>query len=254
MRRFGRWLKDPKFGPVQGLSRTVGRWLSDHFTANQVTLIGLIICIPMCVLFLLDQYIVGAILLTVSLVADFADGALSRYQQGDRRAMTLDEEMSLSFWKRINYRGVTHLGRMLDPLVDKVRFFLVLYSLGIGYVSTSLIVALTIIAVCLTLMRPIKQYLKLDNVSSNRFGKIKIWAEIFGMAFLVFVPEGYHYPTITTIANSVLILALAFGVCSLLGHVFTGFLSYRRRVWKPYPKVTATQVVETASADGDDEF
>ena len=208
----------------------------------------------MCLFFLFDHYVVGAILLTVSLVSDFADGALSRYQQGARKAMTLDEEVSLTFWKRINYRGVTHLGRTLDPLVDKVRFFLVLYSLGIGYVATSLIIALTVVAVCLTLIRPIKQYLKLDNVSSNRFGKIKIWAEIIGMAFLIFVPEGYRYPTINTIVNYVLLLAIAFGMFSLLGHIFTGYLSYRRRSWQQGPKIAATHVVETASAEADDEF
>jgi len=253
MRRFGRWLKDPKFGPVQGLSKSVGCWLSDHFTANQVTLIGLIICVPMCLFFLFDHYVIGVILLTVSLVTDFVDGALSRYQQGSRPAMTLDEEVSLTFWKRVNYRGVTHLGRTLDPLADKLRFFLVLYSLGIGYVATSVIVALTVMAVCLTLIRPIKQYLKLDNVSSNRFGKIKIWAEIIGMVFLVFVPEGYRHPTIVTIVNIVFLFALAFGMFSLFGHIFTGYLSYRRRSWQRSPKIAATQVVEV-SIEADDEF
>ncbi|MBI2475044.1 CDP-alcohol phosphatidyltransferase family protein [Candidatus Uhrbacteria bacterium] len=251
MRRFGRWLKDPKFGPVQGLSKSVGRWLSDHFTANQVTLIGLVICIPMSLFFMLDQYIVGATLLTISLITDFMDGALSRYQQGSRPAMTLDEEVSLTLWKRVNYRGVTHLGRTLDPLADKLRFFLVLYSLGIGYVANCVIVLLTVVAVCLTLMRPIKQYLKLDNVSSNRFGKIKIWAEIIGMAFLVFVPEGYHHPTIVTIVNTVFIFALAFGVFSLLGHIFTGYLSYRRRSWQ---RIKTAIPVTVESTDTDDDF
>jgi phosphatidylglycerophosphate synthase len=254
MRRFGRWLKDPKFGPVQGLSKSVGRWLSDHFTANQVTFIGLIICIPMCLLFIFDHYVIGAILLTISLVTDFVDGALSRYQQGARKPMSLDEEVSMTLWKRINYRGVTHLGRTLDPLADKLRFFLVLFSLGIGYVTTSVIVSLTITAVCLTLMRPIKQYLKLDNVSSNRFGKIKIWAEIIGMAFLVFMPEGYRHPTIVMIVDTIFLFALAFGMFSLLGHIFTGYLSYRRRSWQPCPRIAATQVVETASTEADDEF
>jgi phosphatidylglycerophosphate synthase len=231
MRKFRRWLKDPKFGPTQGLSKTVGRWLSDHLTANQVTLIGFLICAPMFLFFLFDHYVVGAILLTVSLLTDFADGALSRYQQGENRPMTLDEELQLTLRERINYRGVTHLGRSLDPIADKVRFFLVLYSLGFEYVSTIIIVALTVLAGCLTLIRPIKQVLKLDNVSSNRFGKMKIWAEIVGMALLVFFPEpeGYLKSNCVIAANIAFGLAGLLGLFSLLGHIFTGYLSYRSR-------------------------
>lgn len=229
MRSFRRWVKDPRFGPVQGLSRTVGRWLSDHLTGNQVTLIGTALCVPMLVAFLFDHNFVGAIFLTLSLLTDFADGALSRYQQSDRPLMTLDEELRLSFWHRIKYRGVTHLGRTLDPLADKIRFLLVLYSIRRNYVLVELVACLTVVAVLLTLVRPFKQYLQLDNVGSNRFGKFKVWIEIVGMAMLIFFPFGLHKAPAAIITNFVFVLAFICGLTSLAGQIITGFYSHKNR-------------------------
>lgn len=228
LRRFvKRWLLNRKFQPVQGLSQSVGRWFSNHLTANQVTLIGLVTCIPMTFLYLVDRYFLAGILLTVSLLTDFVDGALAHYQQGTRPPMTLAQERQLSILQRINYRGVTHLGKSLDPLVDKIRFFCVLYALGLGVVHSWLIISLTVVAAALTLIRPIKRWLKMGDGRSNRFGKFKIWAELLAMALLIL------YPTNRVLLNTTFIFALLFGLLSLAGHLITGYVELRtRRVHK----------------------
>lgn len=225
---FVSWFKDPRFEMFQGLSKTVGRWLCDSLTGNQVTLVGLFVCAPMVTAFLNGYYLVGAILLTISLLTDFLDGAVSRFQQAGRSSLTLEEEMRLSFWQRINYKGVTHLGRTLDPIVDKVRFFGVIYSIGVLHVLTETVIALTVLAIFLTFVRPVKQYLNLDNVGANKFGKFKIWIEIIGMATLVFFPFGLQNSTAGLVTNAVFVIAFIFGLASLAGHIITGFQSYRK--------------------------
>lgn len=92
---FVSWIKDPRFEMFQGLSKTVGRWLCDSLTGNQVTLVGLFVCAPMVTAFLNGYYLVGAILLTISLLTDFLDGAVSRFQQAGRSSLTLEEEMGI---------------------------------------------------------------------------------------------------------------------------------------------------------------
>jgi len=224
-----KWLRSEHFQAIQGLSRQVAGWFKDILTGNQMTILGMIMCVPMAVYYWKNGLLVGSILLTASLLTDWVDGALARYQQGDRPLMTLEEEMQLSFLQRINYRGVTHLGRSLDPFADKVRFIAVLFSLGLKYVNIWLIVAIVGVALVLTIMRPIKQWLELDHVGSNRLGKFKVYFEIVGMASLVFLAPFVKLSTAVIVVNSLFTIALFFALCSLGGHVITGYFAHRAR-------------------------
>lgn len=226
MQRFRKWLVRDRFSAVQYLSRMIGEWLNNHLTANQITLIGMVLAIPMFFFFLYDNVLIGGVLLVFSLLTDFIDGALARYQQKDDPIITLEQELGMSFIARINYRGVTHLGRSLDPLADKVRFFLVLYPLGWGYVHIGLILSITLVALVLTVIRPFKQKMGLDHVGSNRFGKFKIWAEIVGISVLVLVPNNLLLLLEWYVAtNLIFSIALLLGILSLSGHFYTGSIA-----------------------------
>lgn len=217
------WLMNRRFKSLDGLSRRVARWLTDHWTANQITLLGVALCVPMTALFWADLYFPASVLLTLSLLTDFADGALAHYQQGLRPPMSLEEERRLTLKQRIDYRGVTHLGKAFDPVVDKVRFFCVVYALGWGIVNTGLVIALTVVAVTLTVIRPIKRWMKMGDARSNRFGKFKIWAEIAALALLII------HPTSTVLLHLTFAVALAFGCFSLLGHLLAAYVALRTR-------------------------
>lgn len=225
LKRFAKgWLKDREFGDwVVRLARFVGRWLSDKTTANQVTLSGLVACVPMTILFVYDRYFPASVLLTFSLITDFVDGALAHYQQGTCPPMTLEEERKLTWRQRINYRGVTHLGKTLDPLTDKVRFFCVLYSIGIGMVQSWLVIALTAVGVVLTVIRPIKRYYGLGDSAANRFGKYKVLVEVAALCLLVLYRESPLVLNITFVA------ALTLGLFSLGGHVLGAYVVLRAR-------------------------
>lgn len=225
LKRFvNRWLLSRNFGSsAKAGAQWVARFLSPYLTANQVTLIGLFACLPMTLLFLNDEYVAAALFLTFSLLTDFADGALAHYQQGTQTERSLVAEQQLTLAQRINERGVTHLGKALDPFVDKVRFFCVLYALGFGMVASWLVVSLTVVAVVLTLIRPIKERYGWGDSRANRFGKFKIWAEIVGMILLV------CYPTNLTLLNFIFSVALALGLSSLAGHLIAGYVKLRTR-------------------------
>lgn len=225
LKRFEKgWLKNREFGEwVVRLARFVGRWLSDKTTANQVTLTGLVACVPMTILFLRDDYFLASVLLGFSLITDFIDGALAHHQQGKRPQMTLEEERKLTWRQRIKYRGVTHLGKTLDPLRDKICFFSVLYSIGIGMVEGWLVIALTTVGVVLTIIRPIKRYYGLGDATANRFGKYKVLVEVGALVLLVLYRES---PWVLNIAFAV---ALTFGLSSLGGHLLGAYLAFRAR-------------------------
>ncbi len=237
------WLKDRHFGGwVHNRSVQISRWLSPSFTANQVTIFGMLLCVPMTIFYLLDAYWPASVLLIVSLLTDFADGALAHYQQSllPRRPMMLFEERRLTWRQRIDYKGVTNLGKALDPIADKVRFFCVLYALGLGMVSGWLIIALTTVALLLTIIRPIKRWLKLGDASANRLGKLKILAEVVAMGLLVL------YPTNLILLNVTFVVAFLLALSSLIGHILGAYITFRARrtkkagaTSKPFPADTS---------------
>ncbi len=242
LRRMARFFRHDRLDGVQGISRRVASWFNDHLTGNQVTIIGVVLAIPALICFAIGWHAAGMILMgwhwagvvtmIASLLTDFVDGALARYQQGDRTPMTLEEELQLSLWDRICYRGVTHLGKELDPGADKLRFVPLVWLFGWGVLWLWLMILITVVAMLLTLMRPLKRYYGLDG-ASTRIGKYKIWTELAGLVVMAFV-----YPFMSTViavenavtaANVCFTISLIFAVGSLFSHVVTGVVELWRR-------------------------
>lgn len=203
-------------------------------TANRLTLFGLLLCLPSGFFFVSGRIMTGTVFMILSLLTDGLDGFVGRYHEMKYRKsygfdpITLDEEMKLSLAERVNFRGVTHFGRSLDPFVDKVRTFVFLLTVGYNIVAGWLIVGVITVGVVLTFVRPVKQLMKLDHVGANRFGKIKIWFEVLGMGTLVFLHPIQDWVYYKTCVNTCFVLAFVFGLASLIGHLATGYLSYRK--------------------------
>ena len=235
LHKFRAWLHRDGFEAVQPLSFRAAKFFDYFFTANRMTLLGLLLCIPAGVFFFWNDVVAGTIFMIMSLFTDWFDGAIGRYQEKKYhksqglKPMTLEEEMQLSFVKRVNLRGVTHLGRSLDPLVDKVRTFVFLLTIGYNIVSLWVIRGIIAVGITLTCVRLLKQKMKLDHVGANRFGKYKIWVEVIGMGTLVFLYQIQDWVYYKTCVNVCFVFAFAFGLASLVGHLATGFLVYRKR-------------------------
>ncbi|MBM5789844.1 CDP-alcohol phosphatidyltransferase family protein [Candidatus Parcubacteria bacterium] len=221
-RRTAKW-QSRRFKGTDRLARRVLGSLIKHITGNQLTLMGFAASVPMIYFYLADQYLVASLLLIFSALTDWFDGAVAVAQQGDTPVMTYEEEMRLTFWQRINYRGVTHLGKWLDPLTDKVRFLGALYPLGWGVVDTWLIAALTTVALGLMAVRPLKRRLGMGDGSSNRLGKIKAWSEYAALSLLVF------YPASKLLLDLIFSVALLLGCGSLSGHILAGTVALAKR-------------------------
>ncbi|PJA45496.1 hypothetical protein CO174_02875 [Candidatus Uhrbacteria bacterium CG_4_9_14_3_um_filter_50_9] len=204
-------------------------------TANWVTIFGGALALMGIGLFQLDLNWAAIGVLTVSFLTDWFDGALGRYQQGDRSPLTREEESELSLWQQINYRGVTHLGRAIDPLVDKIRFIGLLWVLGVGFVPTWIICAMTGFAIALTCIRPLKRLLRLDDGGANRYGKLKVYMEVIAMVILVLTTRPlyktenllYDHTHVRWALWSTMSAALFLAGASLYGHIKSG-LTYAR--------------------------
>lgn len=206
-------------------------------TANWITIVGGLLAVISMTLFALGFDQTALCTLIASCLTDWFDGAVGRYQQGKRPHMTREEEDKLSVWQRINYRGVTHFGRALDPLVDKIRFIGLLWVVGISIVPTVLMVALTTVALILTLMRPVKRYLELDAGGSNNFGKFKVYAELIAIATLILATRPIFSEINTSMEQTwvqwalwiSLGTALVLALVSLLGHISSGVRFYQKQ-------------------------
>lgn len=200
-RRVSAWLRNRKFKRVQKLSQLVAGWTTDHFSPNQITLIGAFFCLPMLYFYAQDALFLGTVFFALSRIMDFVDGSLACHQQGSKPPMSWAQEQKLSLLARINYRGVTNFGASLDPFTDKLCNVLAMYVLGWGVVPTWLLIGITVIAFLLT----VKRWLQLGDAKSNRLGKYKMLTEILAIANLILYPQ------------STILLTITFGTALLLG-------------------------------------
>ncbi|NQV90710.1 CDP-alcohol phosphatidyltransferase family protein [Candidatus Uhrbacteria bacterium] len=210
-------------------------WFLNFTTPSWITIFGGASAVLAIILFGLHFYSIAVGLLILSFLTDWFDGCLARYQQGDKPVMTPEEETHLTLWNIINYRGVTNFGRALDPLVDKVRFLGLLWTVGTDHVDRGVAILITILAAILTVIRPIKLRLKLGNAGANRWGKYKVYAEVVFVAILVFSTQPLFHRenpltalSLThTVINLSATIAMILACASLYTHIENGYIYYR---------------------------
>lgn len=166
----------------------------------------------------------GALFYTWAGLCDFFDGALARYQQVAYSIVKLseDEEYALPFSQRLNIRGKSSFGTVLDPFADKFLYFSTIFPLGWNIVDHWYLWLSLFVALILTLIRfrAIRRALEFDGKgSANRFGKYKIWIEHLAAFTLAFLPSS-SFKIMS--ANILIGTALIFGGLSLTGHAWLG--------------------------------
>ena len=223
---------------LRRIDQEIGRFA----TGNWITVTGEFLALVGICLFWMHQDWPAVILLTLSFLTDRFDGSVSRYHESLRRAqglslLTEKEEEALGWWSTMNHRGETHLGKWLDPLVDKIRFIGLLWVLAQDIVPSEIILNLTTMAILLTIVRPVLRWLDLGDGASNIFGKIKAHVEVVSITVLVFTTRPLfgeinalqdvplmNYFTFTLFSGC-LILALI----SFTTHAYSGWLAYKAK-------------------------
>ncbi len=151
---------------------------------NIVTILGGgFLALPMSLAFLHGRIAWGSVLFAISSLCDWLDGAAARFQERLHLAGRLDLREHRA---RIFRLGPTEIGKKIDPLVDKIRYFSALLPLGWSALPHTLIWLSIAFAFLLTFGRLyIERYWSLTP-GANAWGKFKAHAEILTIAFLVF--------------------------------------------------------------------
>jgi phosphatidylglycerophosphate synthase len=154
---------------------------------NVVTIIGGLLTLPMIVTFLRGYIAWGAVLFAISSLTDWLDGALARYQLRLHDAGRLDLRTHRTESLRL---GPTELGKMIDPFIDKIRYFAALLPLGWGFFPHVLIWLAVAFAFMLTFGRVFVEWRWGLKPGANAWGKFKVYGEILSIALLVFLGNG----------------------------------------------------------------
>lgn len=174
----------------------------------------------------------GALFYAWAGLLDFFDGSLARYQDDidgipkeSRPRTQEDAEYDLPFSKRLNLRGSSHYGTVLDPFSDKEWYFFAIFPLSWYIVNHVFLWASLLVALLLTFIRfrAIRRALEFGGKgAANRFGKYKIWVEVFAVAVAALWPGGTHAAFKEMLVSIFIGTALTFGCLSLSGHAWLG--------------------------------
>lgn len=135
---------------------------------NYLTILRLVLLIPLALALWHKYYLLFIIIFLFAYLTDIFDGALARYRKQQ-----------------------SAFGVLMDPLADKIIFYLALFGLAYGKISLFLFTILLITEVVLygfaLIYIPLLRYLKLNFVfASNIFGKLKMATQILAIIFLFF--------------------------------------------------------------------
>ncbi len=141
-------------------------------------------------LFATDKVVAAFWLFIVAASTDFIDGALARTRN-----------------------QVTELGKILDPIADKLLILTALYYVGFKYWIVwviSIFIVLEIVAVVFGAL--FSKYLGRPT-GANVFGKIKMWLQCMSVG-LFLIGIIFHNEPVIVFSEDILILALFFAVIS----------------------------------------
>lgn len=173
----------------------VDRWVPDWVTPNRLGGFRIALAAPICYLLFWVQFLYfGLFLYIIACSTDFLDGLIAR-----RR------------------RKVTKLGKMLDPVADKILhcplFIFSLYFFALDFLlRSSIIIIVAADLATLILGVGILFFIRGIRIESNIVGKIKFGSQCFGFVCLILGWTGltvYALPT-----------AAAMGTLSTISYLF----------------------------------
>ncbi len=154
--------------------------------------------------------IVGIAAYILAALSDWLDGALATRQleqdgSVDKTESQLAAEAALPIFDQLRLRGRTTFGKKFDPMRDKVMFYSVLLTLGIGFLPVVLIAANLLMAFLLTAIRWkwVMDRFGFVDAAANTYGKTKMHCEVATVCTLVLLmwwPFGSYWASVVALS------------------------------------------------------
>lgn len=177
------------------------RFIPSTVSPNQVTLIRFIL-IPAIVWLLVDgRYLAAIIMFAIAASTDFIDGAMARTRN-----------------------QITDIGKVIDPIADKLLIASVLLFSGAGYKYLIVKILLIFISfeIFAVIMGVLFSFAVGKPIGANVFGKIKLILQSFGVGFFM-IGILINNVLLVQVAEIILFIALAFAIIA-------GIESGRRKI------------------------
>lgn len=171
------------------------RFISHSVTPNQVTVLRFILIPIMCYLFVANMFDWALVVFVIAASTDFIDGAMARTRN-----------------------QITDLGKIIDPVADKLLILTALAFIGFDYLIVKIFVGFIAIELVAILLDAIFA-LKIGKIiGANVYGKIKMILQCVSVGIFIFgiVIKSQF---LINISEEVLVLALVFAVLSAVEQV-----------------------------------
>ncbi|MFZ2125093.1 MAG: CDP-alcohol phosphatidyltransferase family protein [Candidatus Saccharimonadales bacterium] len=173
------------------------RFIPHSVTPNQVTVLRFILIPIMCYLFAISMFDWALVVFVIAASTDFIDGAMARTRN-----------------------QITDLGKIIDPVADKLLILTALVFIGFDYLIVKIFVgfiALELVAIFLDAIFA----LKIGKViGANVYGKIKMILQSFSVGLFI-LGVAVNSQILINISEETLILALVFAILSAIEQVKT---------------------------------
>lgn len=199
-------LKSPVVAIEKGISSINNikeRWMKfavsrfhNELTPNMLSASRIGLLIPIFGALLLNHYIIALFIYLVGCVLDLFDGPLAR-------------ERNL----------VSELGKILDPLADKILFIfpLIYFTFFHEIVPIYLCAILVALETTVITLRILNYFLKLKKENSaNMFGKVKMWLESIGICLIMLSPDN---TSVSIVVNGFFWIAAVCAFISVTKHI-----------------------------------
>lgn len=178
---------------------------------NHITMIRLLLLAPIVYCFFQKNFIFMIVIFILAVITDLFDGELARQR---------------------NHQTV--LGSFLDPIADRLLFFIPLFLLAYYQINKTVLlfsliseIALIILALFYVLLL---KYIKLKHLhGANIFGKLKAAAQVIAVIFL-FLHLFFPHAFIAQISEWLIIASIIFLYLSFFKHLFYYALTASNRI------------------------
>ena len=184
------------------------RFIPNSITPNQVTLVRFIL-VPIVYLLLIFNQIGFAILVfVIAASTDFIDGTMARKRD-----------------------QVTDLGKVIDPIADKLLILSVLIYIGFSYLIIKIFFVFIILEIIAVLFGAVFSFAIGRPTGANSFGKIKMVLQSFSVG-LFMLGLSFNNSILISLSEKILFLALFFAILAGLDNFRININRLKKRAAK----------------------